>query len=55
MYSGHLMDELMDMVARAESHAQEMKTAEVRPEPAGYYVPRFVYESSTQQVLVGVA
>ena len=56
MYSGHLMDELMQMVARAEGHAQEMKAAaEVQPDPVGFYVPRLVYEGTNQQVLAGVA
>ena len=56
MYSGHLMDELTQMVARAEEHAQQMKAEEeVRPDPVGYYVSRFVYENTDQRVLVGVA
>ena len=56
MYSGHLMDELMQMVARAEQHAQEMKaSAEVRPDPVGFYIPRMVYENPNQQALAGVA
>ena len=56
MYSGHLMDELMQMVARAESHAQALKAAaEVEPEPPGFQASRFIYEGTTQQVLVGVA
>jgi len=56
MYSGHLMDDIMAMVARAESHAQEMKAAaEVKPDPVGFYVPRYVYDGNSQQVLMGVA
>ena len=55
MYSGRLMDELMQMVARAEAHAQELKTVEMQPEPIRFYAPRFLYESSTQREYVGVA
>jgi hypothetical protein len=56
MYSGHLMDELMLMVARAESHAQELKPpVEVEAEPAGYYVPRYIYDGNSHQVHAGVA
>lgn len=56
MYSGKLMDELMQMVARAEEHAQELKAAEiVEPEPYIAFVSRFIYEGTNQQVLAGVA
>jgi hypothetical protein len=56
MYSGHLMEELTQMVARAESHAREIKAAaEVQPDPVGFYVPRLVYDGNSQQVLAGVA
>ena len=56
MYSGHLMDELMQMVARAESQAQQMKAApEVEPDPGTYFVPRFAYERTNQQVHAGAA
>jgi hypothetical protein len=56
MYSGHLMDELMQMVTRAESHAQQLKAAtEAEPDPGTYFVPRFAYERTNQPVHAGVA
>jgi hypothetical protein len=55
MYSGRLMDELMQMVERAEEHAQELKTLAVQPEPIRFYAPQFPYEKPNQQVYVGVA
>ena len=56
MYSGHLMDELTEMVARAERHATElMATPETQPETVAFYAPRYLYGSSNQQALVGVA
>jgi hypothetical protein len=56
MYSGHLMDELMQMVTRAESHAQQLKVAtEAEPDPGTYFVPRFAYERTNQPVHAGVA
>ena len=57
MYSGKLMDNLMDMVARAENHAQELRAAaEVKPAPVSLYVPNYyVYDTTSRQSLVGVA
>jgi hypothetical protein len=55
MYSGHMIDELMDMVARAERHAEEIKVA---PEPQvemSYYAPRYLYETVNQHAMAGVA
>lgn len=54
MYSGHLMDELMNMVARAERHAEEMRVAPA-PEAIEYFAPRYLYEATNQHALVGVA
>jgi hypothetical protein len=57
MYSGHMIDELMEMVARAEDRALHVSLAV--PEPAAVdeiYLPRFLFEPAAQQpALVGVA
>jgi hypothetical protein len=55
MYSGKLMDELMQMVARAEEHASEMKAEQAQPEPYVVYASRLIYDGTTQPQLVGAA
>lgn len=56
MYSGHLMDELMDMVARAERHAEQIKVApEPQVETMIYFAPPYLYDTANQHALVGVA
>ena len=54
MYSGHVIDELMEMVARAEDRARgEMTLGEA--EAMEYYAPHFLYEGVGQQAVAGVA
>ncbi len=55
MYTGEIIDELIEMVARAERHAGQLKTA--APEPMfEVLAPRFFFETSTTQpYLIGVA
>ena len=55
MYSGKLMDEIMQMVARAEAHANEIKAEQVRPEPYVVYASRSMYDGTTPTALVGAA
>lgn len=55
MYSGHMLQELMEMVARAEDHAREIKTSEVDELATALYAPALVYERSNQQAFLGVA
>lgn len=57
MYSGNMLNELMQMVARAEEHARAMKAAEVEiePEPYTFYVSPYVYDGAAQHELAGVA
>ncbi len=56
MYSGHLMDELTQMVARAEEHAHELEPApKAAPEPYVSFVSRYIYDGATEQVYAGVA
>lgn len=56
MYNGKLMDELMEMVARAEEHAKVLKAAEAETEPDSYvfYASRYIYDR-TQHAMAGVA
>jgi hypothetical protein len=57
IYTGELIDELIEMVARAENRAVQQIVA--APEPAaGFesFAPRFLYDAAvTQPVLIGVA
>jgi len=55
MYSGKLLDELMQMVARAEEHATEIKAEQAQPEPYVMYASRLIYDGTTQAALVGAA
>ena len=56
MYSGHMIDELTQIVAQAEEHARTMKAeAEAEPQAYEFYASPYVYDGSTQQVLAGVA
>ncbi len=57
MYSGKMLDELMEMVARAEEHARTLKAevAEPAPQPYVFYASRYIYDGATQPALVGVA
>jgi len=56
MYSGKLMEELMQMVTRAEAHARELKAEQAEPEPYVFYASRLIYDGATQQhAMVGAA
>ena len=50
-----MIEELMNMVARAERHAEEIKSTPDDSEALDFYAPRYVYETSNQQALAGVA
>ena len=57
MYSGNMLNELMEMVARAEEHAKSLQAAEVAIELERYafYASPYAYEAATQHELAGVA
>ncbi len=57
MYSGNMLNELMDIVARAEEHAKALKAAEleVALEPYAFYASPYAYDGATQHELAGVA
>lgn len=55
MYSGHMMQELMEMVARAEQHARDMKVEQADELAEALYAPALVFERSNHQAFVGVA
>jgi hypothetical protein len=55
MYSGRLMDDLMELVARAERNAQPVQVqAEDKPELVSFIASRFGYDNN-QQYIAGVA
>ena len=54
MYSGNMLNELMEMVARAEEHAKELKAEREQPEPYVFYASRFIYDGQ-QQAMIGAA
>ncbi|MBZ5569561.1 MAG: hypothetical protein LAN64_17175 [Acidobacteriia bacterium] len=53
MYTGEMIDQLMDMVARAEEHAQVTRFAEmaIREEE---FTSRFMYVPDAQPMMNGV-
>ena len=55
MYSGMMIEQLMEMVARAEGQAHEVHVAELeRGEPL--FASRFMYEiADLQPMMIGVA
>jgi hypothetical protein len=53
MWNGTMIDQLTEIVARAEEHAREMGPATVNAKPE--LVPGFLYEMQQQQVWYGVA
>ena len=56
MYSGNLMNDLMQMVARAEEHARELKAQQAEKESYVFYASRFIYDGATQpHAMVGAA
>lgn len=55
MYSGHMLQELMEMVARAEQHAREMRAEQADELAMALYAPALLHESSNRQAYVGAA
>ena len=55
MYSGHMLDQLVELVARVEENAREIRVSEPEPERAEVYSSAFLYEVPSRQILVGVA
>ena len=55
MYSGHMLDGLMQLVARAEENARELKASAEEEQADAFYAQAFLYEAANQQALAGVA
>jgi hypothetical protein len=59
MFTGMVIDELMEMVARAEHHAHEPRMMMAEPEPERdeeLLVSQFAYRSTdSQPMMIGVA
>ena len=55
MYSGRMLEQIVELVARAEENAREITVSEPEPQRAAVYSSAFLYEVPSQQVLVGVA
>ncbi len=57
MYTGRMIDELIESVQRAEKHADTMKAAEVKPVTVDVHQVRntFIYNFSYSQEHIGVA
>lgn len=53
MYSGHMLEELVRMVARAEEHARDTRIDEPEVRTIAMYVPAYTYEMQNQQVFMG--
>ena len=53
MLNGTMIDQLVEIVARAEEHAREMEPATVNAKPE--LMPGFLYEIQQPQVMYGVA
>ncbi|MGH9521446.1 MAG: hypothetical protein ACRD3E_02810 [Terriglobales bacterium] len=48
MYSGHMLQELMEMVARAEQNAREMKLEQNDELAKALYAPALLHEASNR-------
>ncbi len=54
MYTGHMIEELIDLVARAEDHAQGAAAAPgIKLDEIP--MPQFFYEPAQQPAIIGVA
>jgi hypothetical protein len=54
MFYGTMIDDLLNIVERAEEHARAMEPAALEVKPADV-LPGFLYEMPSQQVWYGVA
>ncbi len=55
MYTGQMIDELMEMVARAEDHARVVRLAQMAVPDERTFVSRMMYVPDTQPMMIGVA
>jgi hypothetical protein len=55
MYTGEMIDGLMDLVARAEEHAHAARIAEGAARTEQEFTSRFLYVPDAQPVMIGVA
>ncbi len=57
MYTGRMIDELIESVQRAEKHADSVKAADVKPATVDVHQVRntFIYNFSYSQEHIGVA
>ncbi len=55
MYTGQMIDELMEMVARAEDHARAVRLAQLAVPDERTFVSRLMYVPDAQPAMIGVA
>ncbi len=55
MYTGQTIEELLEMVERAEDHAQTMRLAQRTAGDQQTFVSRLMYVPDAQPMMVGVA
>ncbi len=55
MYTGEVIDELTQMVARAEEHAQAVRMAEVAERDEREFVSHLMVVPDAQPMMIGVA
>ena len=55
MYTGMVIDELMQMVARAEDHAQDARLSSEAAREQHSFESHFMYAADSQPMLIGVA
>ena len=55
MYTGEMIEELVEMVVRAEEHADARRLAGRAAREEREFEPRFVYVAEAQPMMFGVA
>ncbi len=55
MYTGQMIEELMEMVTRAEDHAQAMRLAQLSAGDQQTFLSRLMYVPDAQPMMIGVA
>ncbi len=55
MYKGQMIEELMQMVERAEDHARAVRLAQTATADEQTFVSRMMYVPDAQPIMIGVA
>ena len=55
MYTGEVIDELLDLVGRAEQHARSLRMAEPAARAERDFTPQFLYPAESGPMMMGVA